>query len=640
MPKRLLAALLCSAAPALMAGTTAAPSGAPDVFVAYPDAGASVAFDHVILEGSVSPGGDLRIDGKRVPVGPDGLFMEWWPLRPGVNDLRLVTTRAGRTGTLTWRVTRTATRTLPARPTAVEGGSVRPGVQQVYWDAVNDTPAERAVTVSFRGSPGGRAAYRLAGSPPVPMTEGPAGTYSAVYTLPTTARLLDAVFTVTLTGPDGRTATATAPGHLTSTPAGPRTATQRPGTVRGLALNESGMRLTDLAGAALLYPREGMTFTAVGRVGDDLRVRLAPGVPALVTADQVEVGPGRTATAPGGPLTLDGALAGPVGSALPLLAQASPPAPSDVAGVPPELSPVPGLVPPPAAPTGDLRVRVPLGGVRLPHTLEQRSGGSQLVLTLYGPFAAPLTAPDGMADPLLRGVDVQPGLPGVTVLTLDLAPGQAWGFQAGYDGADLVVTVRRPPAVDPVRPLAGRVIVLDPGHGGSQKGGAGSLRTPEKGLVLPIAMRAAALLRAQGATVILTRTSDVTLGLYERGLIAEGARAELLVSVHANALPDGRDPRGVRGPEVYFSHPQSQAVAASILAALRRTLPDLGPGQGLMGGADLALTRPSAQPSVLVETAYLTDAGNLRALQSPAGQERFAQAIAAGIAQYFAALAR
>ncbi|MFC3834514.1 MULTISPECIES: N-acetylmuramoyl-L-alanine amidase family protein [Deinococcus] len=643
LPPRLLVLLL--AAPALL---SAAPSGAPDVFVAYPENGATVAFDHVILEGSVRPGGDLRIGGAAVPVGPDGLFMEWWPLRPGVNTLTLVTTRAGRTGTLTWRVTRTVPRTLLARPTAIEPGSVLPRSAVTFWDAVNDTPAERAVRIEFRGSPGGRAAYRLAGSPPVPMLEGPAGTYRAVYTLPTTARLLDAAVGVTLTGPDGRTVTATAPGRVTSTPAGPRVATQRPGTVRGLALNDSQTLLTDLDGLARLYPRDGMTFTAVGRVGEDLRVRLAPGVPALATAAQLDLSLGSVLAARGGAVTVDGGTELATGPAapLPLLAQVS--AAPDVSDVPqvagtPELAPLP-IRPAPPAPAspraGDLRVRVPLGGVRLPYTLEQRSGGSQLLLTLYGTLTAPLTGLSGVADPLLRSVEVQPGTPGVTVVTLTLAPGQAWGFQAGYDGGDLLVTVRRPPVLDPARPLSGRVVVLDPGHGGTQKGGAGSLRVPEKNLVLPIALRAATLLRAQGATVVLTRTTDVTLGLYDRGMIAETARADLLVSIHANALPDGRDPRGIRGPEVYFSHPQAQGVAASILAGLRRTLPELGPGEGLKGAADLALTRPTAQPSVLVETAYLTDAGNLRVLQSPAGQERLAQAIAAGIADHYAAQLR
>ncbi|THF89072.1 N-acetylmuramoyl-L-alanine amidase [Deinococcus sp. KSM4-11] len=642
---RQLAAFLLLTLSGGQAAAPATPSGAPDVFVAYPDPGATVPFDHVILEGSVSPGADLRIDGKAVTVGPDGLFMEWWPLRPGVNTLHFLTTRGGKSGTGTLRVTRPAPRVWPARPTAIDAGSVTPRLSRTYWDAANDLPDERTIRVSFQGSPGGRATYRLAGSPPVPMTEGPTGTYAAVYTLPSTARVLDAAVVVSLRGRDGKTVTATAPGRLTSTPAGPRLATERAGTVQGQALNDAVTLLTDLDGQPLLYPRDGMTFTAVGRVGEDLRVRLAPGLSALATAAQLDLTAGRLGVALGGMITLDGpvelaSMPSPRPSPL-LLAQATPaPVAAGATEAVPDLTPLPipdAPDPVPPAVSGDLRVRVPLGGVRVPYSIEQRAGGSQLLLTLYGTFATPLGGLADITDPLLRSVDVQPGLPGVTLVTLTLAAGQAWGFQTGYEGSDLIVTVRRPPTLDSRRPLQRRVITLDPGHGGNQKGGAGSLRTPEKNLVLPIALRVAALLRAQGATVVLTRTADVTLGLYERGLAAEAARADLLVSIHANALPDGRDPRGLRGPEVYYTHPQAQAVAVRVLASLRRTLPELGPGEGLKGGAFLALTRPSAQPSILVETAYLTDAGNLRVLQSVAGQERFAQAIAAGIVDFYAA---
>uniref|UniRef100_UPI002869D774 N-acetylmuramoyl-L-alanine amidase family protein n=1 Tax=Deinococcus sp. TaxID=47478 RepID=UPI002869D774 len=521
---RFLAALLLLAVPGAQSVAPTAPSGAPDVFVAYPDAGATVAFDHVILEGSVSPGGDLRIDGKAVKVGPDGLFMEWWPLRPGVNDLRLRTTRAGRVGTGSVHLTRTVPRSLPTRPTAIKSGSVTPRLPQTYWDAANDLPADRALTVSFQGSPGGRAAYRLAGSPPVPMSEGPTGTYTALYTLPSTARLLDAAFTVSLRGQDGRAVTATAPGRLSSTPAAPRVATQKAGSVQGRALNDAVTLLTDVSGRPLLYPRDGMAFTAVGRVGEDIRVRLAPGISALATAEQLDLTTGRIPLALGGPVILDGSgppdgpvelASTPVPRQVPaLLAQATPPPTGDgdlgvVLDLPPlpDLTPLPDShlpapdVPSPPTPTvsRDLRVRVPLGGVRVPYTVEQRAGGSQVLLTLYGIFAAPLGGLTNTADPLLQSVDVQPGLPGVTLVTLTLAAGQAWGFQAGYENGDLVVTIRRRPMLDSARPLLGRVITLDPGHGGSQKGGAGSLRVPEKNLVLPIALRVAALLRAQGA---------------------------------------------------------------------------------------------------------------------------------------------
>lgn len=597
----LLAALLLpGAAPAATPAVPAPAAGTPAILVAYPPADHRVTFDHVILEGMVTPGATLTVSGTPVPTGPDGLYMTWWPLKPGVNDLRLIARtpahpgQSARSATRILRVTRTVPRTLPAAPTLLTRESVTPAQPTELWDAAGDTPQERQIPVRFQGSPGGRATARLAGLPAQPLREGPSGTYSGALNVPATARLSSATVTVTLTGRDGRSVSAPAPGRVTSTPGAARTVTTPPGTVPGPDLNASSTRLTTPQGAPLLYPRDGTTYRAVGRVGTDLRVRLAPGVSALVTAAQTA----------------------PVGFA-------PPPAPD---GGPISIDPDPG----------QLTLRLPLGPARPPFTLTQ-TGDRTLRLTLYATPTRPLTPPDP-GDPRLARLTLSTPTPGVTQLDLTLTD-PLWGFTATADGDSLRLTTRQPPTPDPARPLQGRVITLDPGHGGTQNGGAGSLGTPEKNLTLPIALMTAQLLEAQGATVTLTRDTDLTLGLYERGLIAEAANSDLLISIHANALPDGRDPRGTRGPEIYYTHQHARGPAQAILTALRTNLPDLGPGAGLKPDADLALTRPTTQPSLLVETGYLTDPGNLRLLNSPDGQRRVAQAIADGISAYYAGLA-
>ena len=115
--------------------------------------------------------------------------------------------------------------------------------------------------------------------------------------------------------------------------------------------------------------------------------------------------------------------------------------------------------------------------------------------------------------------------------------------------------------------------MIDPGHGGSELGGAGSLGQPEKTIVLPIALRVAALLRAQGADVRLTRSQDTRVPLYDRPLLAEQLGADLLISLHANALPDGVDPRARRGLEVHTFHPQTWGLAQRLISSLRRSVP-------------------------------------------------------------------
>jgi len=93
-----------------------------------------------------------------------------------------------------------------------------------------------------------------------------------------------------------------------------------------------------------------------------------------------------------------------------------------------------------------------------------------------------------------------------------------------------------------------RLVVVDPGHGGSQFGAVGPTGLREKDLVLNIALKLGAQLRLAGMRVVYTREKDVFLSLAERAEIANRARADLYVSLHANSSPDP----AARGSETYF----------------------------------------------------------------------------------------
>ncbi len=109
-----------------------------------------------------------------------------------------------------------------------------------------------------------------------------------------------------------------------------------------------------------------------------------------------------------------------------------------------------------------------------------------------------------------------------------------------------------------------------------------------------------------GAHVIMTRTADTAVDLWSRVTVADTSGAELLVSIHNNALPDGVNPFTNNGTTVFYNQPRSLPLAAEIQRALvrRLRLPDLG-----IGRADLALIRPTWMPAALSE-------GNVR---DPAG---------------------
>jgi N-acetylmuramoyl-L-alanine amidase len=129
----------------------------------------------------------------------------------------------------------------------------------------------------------------------------------------------------------------------------------------------------------------------------------------------------------------------------------------------------------------------------------------------------------------------------------------------------------------------------------------------------------------------MTRTEDVPLELSTRVDLAERAGAELLVSIHNNALPDGVNPVVNHGTSVYYNQPRSLQLARTVQAALVRRLGarDLGIGRG-----DLAMVRTTWMPSVLTEGLFVIVPEQEAALRSPRGQRLYAEAVAEGIRRF------
>jgi len=104
--------------------------------------------------------------------------------------------------------------------------------------------------------------------------------------------------------------------------------------------------------------------------------------------------------------------------------------------------------------------------------------------------------------------------------------------------------------VDRKRPgsIQGRLVVIDPGHGGEDPGALGR-RLKEKDLVLDVGRRLAALLKGAGAQVVMTRKNDVFVELDDRVRIANRYNPDLFVSIHADSFPKNRS---VQGSSVFY----------------------------------------------------------------------------------------
>jgi len=296
--------------------------------------------------------------------------------------------------------------------------------------------------------------------------------------------------------------------------------------------------------------------------------------------------------------------------------------------------------PPPRGVVGSVRLasgpksvtlRVPLPA-RLPFQVTERD--RSVTLRLYGGASDINWMQYGGTDPLVTHMRyAQPAADEVTI-TLELSR-HVWGYRTRWDGRDLLLEIRRPPRIDPVRPLAGRTIVLDPGH--PPLGAKGPTGLWEPVATLAVALKTKALLEHAGATVLLTRTDSTPLDLYPRTRFAEQHDADVLVSIHANALPDGVNPFTNNGTSVYYFHPRSALLARELDRALVAELGvrDLGMGRG-----DYALVRPTWMPAALTEGLFMMLPDQEAMLAGEDGQGRYARGLVRGIENFLRDRAR
>ena len=276
-------------------------------------------------------------------------------------------------------------------------------------------------------------------------------------------------------------------------------------------------------------------------------------------------------------------------------------------------------------------VRIPLSQ-RIPFRVEESD--RSLVITFYGAVGDVNWMRYGRSDALVRRMSWRPEAPDEVSLTFELDR-PVWGYATRWERTDLLLDIRRPPAINSGAPLRGRLIAVDPGHPPGGATGPTGLREAEANLA--IALELQRLLEQAGARVMMTRTTDSAVDLRPRVLAAERAGAEVLISIHNNGLPDGINPFVNNGTSVYYNHPRSIPLAAAIQAELldRLGLRDLGIGRG-----DLALVRGTWMPSVLTEGLFLMLPDQEAALRSPQGQRLYAQAVLEGLRKYLAEYAR
>ena len=225
---------------------------------------------------------------------------------------------------------------------------------------------------------------------------------------------------------------------------------------------------------------------------------------------------------------------------------------------------------------------------------------------------------------------------GVTMIPLRAAA-EALGYTVNGDPRTRTAAITSAPAEE--GPASGEdeeervpLVVLDPGHGGSARG-ASYGGVDEKDLNLSIALQAGALLEEAGLEVILTRTDDRDVGLYDRTAMANGQQADLFVSVHCNASLTNPEARGI-----YTAAYSEECIGWQLAQLLRQTMMEAAGAEDMGSEArpNLAVLRTAQMPAALVECGYMSTPGELALLAEADYQARLAQGIADGVLAYLA----
>ena len=216
---------------------------------------------------------------------------------------------------------------------------------------------------------------------------------------------------------------------------------------------------------------------------------------------------------------------------------------------------------------------------KLPYTIEESA--DEIVFKVYNPF---------YADD--------------SVYTFNIRKPEKYFYKTALQDGIYKFKVSTLPAPES-QTLEGLTVVIDAGHGGSEKGAIGCLGDEEKTINLAIAQELKDLLCLMGANVVMTRECDGNISLDDRVQIARENLSHIFVSIHLNSIPDiEMNIHKNRGTSVYYYNPNSKALAKSVKESVTKTLGTRDDG---VKTASFAVLRPTDYVGILVEVAYMTN---------------------------------
>ena len=197
--------------------------------------------------------------------------------------------------------------------------------------------------------------------------------------------------------------------------------------------------------------------------------------------------------------------------------------------------------------------------------------------------------------------------------------------------------------LDKILTLEGKIICIDPGHGGADSGAIGPTGVMEKSVTLRVALKLQEMLEAEGAEVIMTRTTDKPVSykgdkasaieeLQARCDVANRAKATIFISIHADSFTNPN----ARGSTGYYYSKTEGTSAKRLADAVRRGICEQlkTPSRGTQP-CNFYVVRHTDMAATLIELAFISNKDEEQLLDSEEGIEKAAQGIFDGIEDYF-----
>ena len=224
-------------------------------------------------------------------------------------------------------------------------------------------------------------------------------------------------------------------------------------------------------------------------------------------------------------------------------------------------------------------------------------------------------------DANMRNFEVET-INGVTRITANARLIRAARVSGGGDY--IYISLRHP------RDVYNRIVVIDPGHGGSDPGTTSVHGVHEKYLVLDVSLKLLELFNNSDVRVYMTRRTDVFVSRPDRAALANEVGADMLISVHMNSVAPNRGPSGTEtlyypglvnfGSDNFSAHQMATIFQRHVQSSLGTINRRLVPGAW-------EVLRLSNMPAIITELGFLSNPDEAARLQNPAVQQQAAQAL-------------